>query len=935
MKTLSKLILSVLCMQLTLGTVPQAQAQVGVVQNATRAITKNYSQVERDEEEKKIDTSMEAEDYIKSTLIQNEMFQNQCMNEKNEIAEDRAFILSDNIQYADMQVKNCAQEAAKLYHMNQLADELTSEFNIDRENMNCSFCGIPGMEGAQDNPDAIAPGEKCSKATQDKLKLEPCSTYCMFKPAIETATLGISNLLGGGGDRSKDGCSKDSALDQGASCVGNLAKGLVKGIWEGITGLATLVGSGLKWVGKKLLFWDYWHKVENKTSENGNAAGQASDKELLKWNGDKPGWFQDKINSVLNFLKEITYVGLFERESKCMNCKEKGQLMCEIGGRVISDVVGFSFTLGAGYGAIKTAVTKLGPKLAGVIEKISIAAAKEGSMASRVNKVVNPLLVKPAKWIGNLAVKAGRSITKGVLNKWKYFKNSKVYAAVMKPRSSSFMGKVRLGAEKVANSVPGKIVIAPFRGIKKAFNAYIEFDSKIFAKGAATSANALNGLGVGMSKYQIAKMYSELSSFSLSGKRGMIDKNGNQVLRIPPGKMTTEEMAQFNRAGVSLTEVSSDGESIIRIKPKTFEKMKKGEFATQYDPRGLPIGQDGKTIVKLDNQIISKKTSEYTADEINKLRDQGAFFTTTDHPNALKVLDPNNLSSKGIKVGTEGEIVVKNAEDGSVKVLDASKVSEKEIEAMKKKGVEFTNKSDPYWERPLTKTGPEGSAINQTASAQVQELRDAGKIEEANQLALNEVKQLNVMKETGDISNSSMTAQNALTKQKRLNPSHLEGMESSKAVEYSFDSNKKLLRIEGEDGFTREIPVKKNGNFKVEVYQDGKKAIVTDLDKGTHEIHDFTFNPPKKGDENVLRSRNVAVFDKKDQKLLNEAMAKTVNGKPAAAAAIDEVETNLKLSGENGHKVTTDANGEKHIEIDTGPGCKPGSVTINGAAEAI
>ncbi|NDF15959.1 hypothetical protein EB061_11670, partial [bacterium] len=274
MKSTSLRILStLLCLELVFAPVArEALAQGGLVNGVTvstggRIANRELTRERRTAEEKQIGTAVEAEKYVEATLAQNRLFADQCTTPSGEVDSKRAFMLSDDIAYADMNVKNCAQEREKLYHMNRVADELVAEYDIDPANLQCSNCSVKAAP-EKDEGEFIPPGESCSLEAQARFKKEPCNTYCLWKPAISAATAGMGALIVSAFTGGNDGCPKQNLAKQTASCALNMIKGLIKGIWEAITGLAKLVWEGLKWCankvkqGVKWLFWDAWVKTE-------------------------------------------------------------------------------------------------------------------------------------------------------------------------------------------------------------------------------------------------------------------------------------------------------------------------------------------------------------------------------------------------------------------------------------------------------------------------------------------------------------------------------------------------------------------------------------------------------------------------------------------------------------------------------------------------
>lgn len=930
-----RLLGSLLCFPLALGSAfaPPAHAVTGVitrgatVSTAGRIGKQELEREKRTAEEKQIDTALEAEQYVSSTLAQNRMFADQCANTQGEIDNKKAFMLSDDIPYADLNVRNCGQEREKLYHMNRIADDLVSEFDLDLEQTDCDNCSVPSKY-TQAESETVPPGQACSLEAQARFKKEPCNTYCMWKPALSVATAGMGPLLAGAFTGGKDGCPKQNLALATASCAVNMIKGLILGIWEAITGLAKLVWEGLKWCankvkqGAKWLFWDAWVKTENKTSSSAHAVSQSQKKEVEAFEKDKKGWLRKTFDTVLNFLKDLVYIGFFEQESKCMNCAQKGQLMCEIGGRVASDVVGFTFTMGAGYAAMKTAVAKLGPKVADLLAKTAKVLPKAGTRGTRVLKAAGETIKKPVKWAGKAAIKSTRTISKAVVNGWRKMKTSKIYRAIMTPDYSRALDGIKLAGKKVGESIPGKVVISTGRGVKTAVKKYFEFDDRVFQKGFLGSANAFRTAGIGMSKTEISRIYLTLAEKGRpAAGAARVDRNGNQVLRLSPQDLSNEQIAQMTRAGIRLDEVAENGEVILRIPTKTFDELKAGTYATRTNALGIPVGTDGSVLIKQGDRVIERKAESITPAEFAALRGNNAVFTTKEHPRAWTPLDPNRLSEKGIKVGTEGEIVLKNTDTGAIEVLDASTVTADDVANWKKKGYPMTHLGDPEWNRPVSKAGVlEGDQLNHTASARMHQLRNSGKGEEATRIALDEVESLQVLKETGEISGASVAARDRLIAQGKVKAKHLEGIQESIALETTYLPEKNKIRFENPQGGTHEISVRKGAPVTLELFQEGKMAIVRDLERGTTELHDLTRKKTK-----------IADFTEKDLPVLNEAMAKTVRGKPAPQAALDEVKTRLDLQKNTNYRVI-ETQGEQKIEIPTGPECRPSSIQIGSDA---
>ena len=137
-RILTRTLAGILCLELILApAIPTARAVTGVIGAGGKVAARELEREKRTAAEKQIDTALEAEKYISATLAQNKMFSEQCMTPSGEIDPKRAFMLSDDVAYADMNVKNCAQEREKLHHMNRVAGELVDEYEIDPEKTQC------------------------------------------------------------------------------------------------------------------------------------------------------------------------------------------------------------------------------------------------------------------------------------------------------------------------------------------------------------------------------------------------------------------------------------------------------------------------------------------------------------------------------------------------------------------------------------------------------------------------------------------------------------------------------------------------------------------------------------------------------------------------------------------------------------------------------
>jgi len=492
-----KIMAYVLTLQLAVGSFPLRMP-------AASAAPKKVSthRVERTDDEQSINTPIEAERYVKETEQQIKFFDKMgCIDDHGKVKTSAAFVLADHVSENDMDVKNCEIEAQKLKHHIALSNELIAEYGFNSQQGNCAECSLAAQKSKAVEADTKDGANSCPPKKKAEIAKQSCNFFCQMKPALSIATAGLTSVLGG---LVGDGCPKETVgktLGTGLKCAANIAKGMVLAIWDAIKGLANLVWEGAKWVGKKIksagkrfLVWAGFMKAESKTADNIHAVSQQTQQQVADYQKNKGSWFTRTAKNVVNFLwdtvKEILYIGKYQRDSQCMTCSEKGQLLCEIGGRIVSDVVGFTFTLGVGYGAVKTAAAKLLPEVTEALAKLSVT-AEEGSIAAKAAKATKTGL----RVAGDAVVATGKAISRTATRSWKLLQESKAYRAILKSEvSETTIKALKAGGKRASESIPGKIVIKVGRGVRNGFDRYAEFDNEIFGKGAGVGGKATDGI---------------------------------------------------------------------------------------------------------------------------------------------------------------------------------------------------------------------------------------------------------------------------------------------------------------------------------------------------------------------------------------------------------------------------------------------------------
>jgi|GEM_PF-3030642 len=602
-----KIMAYVLALQLAVGSFPLRMP-------AASAAPKKVSthRVERTDAEKSINTPIEAERYVKETEQQIKFFDKMgCVDDEGHVKNSAAFVLADHVSSEDMDVKNCEVEAQKLKHHIALSNELIAEYGFNSQQANCAECSLAAQKSksAAANPsDDVQDGaNSCPPKKKAEIAKQSCNFFCQMKPALSIATAGLTSVLGG---LVGDGCPKETVgktLGTGLKCAASIAKGMVLAIWDAIKGLGKLVWEGVKWVGKKVksagkrfLVWAGFMKAENKTADNIHAVSQQTRQQVADYQKNKGSWFTRTAKNVVNFLwdtvKEILYIGKYQRDSQCMTCSEKGQLLCEIGGRIVSDVVGFTFTLGVGYGAVKTAAVKLLPEVTEALAKLSSAAEKGSIAAKAAVKTEEGLstVSKAAKTglrvAGDAVVATGKAISRTATRSWKLVQESKAYRAILKSEvSETTIKALQAGGKKAAKSIPGKIVIKVGRGVRNGFDRYAEFDNEIFGKGANVGGKATDGLlnttAAKIHELRRQGKYDEASRIALAGvdelnvgkeakdALGGTEKAKRMVARMKG--VTKKQLngiedltdAAFEKTGKNALEISTDvGAKEVKVK---------------------------------------------------------------------------------------------------------------------------------------------------------------------------------------------------------------------------------------------------------------------------------------------------------------------------------------------------------------------------------
>lgn len=465
MKSMTNFIVTIICLQLTVGTY-SIQNQMAYAQD-----DRSVSEPSRGPASENLSMSPEeVNDNAKNYI---EQFQGQCVDGNGAIKENVAFMHDREIGGEEPRMYNCAAAAEVIQKiilpgMNDIQEEVENS-QVDP---NCPTCGIPNQDVSGD---AVAEGAACSLAEQKKFAktADKCDAWCGL---ASVATLGLAT------GSNCDASYKSAGV--AASCLVDLAKGVIKGIWEVLTFIPKLIWDGVKWGWNKL-----FGKAESTTSEKAHALAGLSDEQIKLGKKDPKALEQSFLQKAGMFFKEFgkAVVGWpeYEEKAKCTDCGGKAALMCG----VIGNAGGFMLTL-FGNGLIFGATKGLGTKIATKMMKFSKGTSKFAKFTAstiKVTKTTGKIVAKPFIGFGNIIVKGASKLSKGAIKWWSKFKGSKTYAALAKFKNTGVYKKVF-----AANSIPGKISLKIGRGVSNGFKKMGAFEDRMFMKGVKLTNKELH-----------------------------------------------------------------------------------------------------------------------------------------------------------------------------------------------------------------------------------------------------------------------------------------------------------------------------------------------------------------------------------------------------------------------------------------------------------
>jgi len=527
MKTLSKFIAYVICLQLTVGSYP-IQNHMAYAEETVVTPTENNSDWDQSGGNRgpaSEDLSISADEWFANFRNQLDIFDKYCVGKKG-IASDVAVMDANEIGGSG-KITNCDALAEALQKELPVAEDIYQEKLHAKGGHDCADCNINAQAtglSVQQVEDRKAENENtCKKPNpvatleqQATFAKEDCSMGCQVTNAV-AATVSVGVV---GGLLKVPGCPADARVS--GQCVAGLAKGIWEGIKQILFFIPELIWDGLKWTAKKI-----FGKAETATSEKAHALAGLSDAELkaIYPNGqyNKEAAETTFMQKVANFFKEFgqAVIGYpeYAEQAKCVGCSGKADLVCGM----IGNTGGFLLTL-FGNGLIFGAAKGLGSNIASKLMRFSKGVVKfsegESALAKTTAKVLKTgkkvgtgiadatvatgkfikgtWVAKPFIAAGELLVKGGSKLSEGAGKFWERFKTGKTYAALSKYKAIVTSDAAEFKATKAAlknakpiASIPKRIALNLGRGVSKSFQSMGAFEDRMYMKGVGLTNKGL------------------------------------------------------------------------------------------------------------------------------------------------------------------------------------------------------------------------------------------------------------------------------------------------------------------------------------------------------------------------------------------------------------------------------------------------------------
>ena len=672
MKTLTKIIVYTICLQLSVGTYP-IQRQLAYAQdNASRDPASD-------------NLNMSAEEVVDHSKNYIHHFSEQCVGPNGEIKANVAFMHDKEIGGEEPRMYNCDAAAEVIQKiiipgMNDVFDAA----KYSKIDPNCPTCGIPNQEANLQESEPTQEGASCSIADQKKYAktAASCDAWC-----------GVSSVLSLGQNVSKSCDSSYKNASVSGKCLLDIAKGVAKGIWDVLAFIPKMIWDGVKWGWKKL-----FSETETKTSEKCHALAGLTDEQIKLGKSNPEALKQTLLQKAGMFFKEFgkAIIGYpeYEEKSKCTDCAGKAELMCG----VIGNAGGFLITM-FGNGLIFGAAEGLGTKIASKIIKFSKGASKVAKFTAKTIEVgakTGKYVAKPFISFGNVIVKGVAKVSITSMKWWEKFKAGKVFENLAKFKNTGIYKKAFS-----AESIPGKITLKIGHTVGKGFDKMSTFEDRMFMKGVGLTNKELKTTMLraeNINKLRAARIAAEskTSETSAATNEALRGVDELKVVKDASDGRTAEQWAALKKTAVN---------ELSDIKAKNLDDI---ENAVKAD-FNIGVGKEKSILVETSKGTREIKLANPSeVENIHTYQDaKYAFIQNKDGSYILHDMDSGSHLTQ-VKRG-KGEIVdallgkkTKTFDDLETASYDQVKTN------LKINGSNFTEESNTAGEKSLKIETPNG-----------------------------------------------------------------------------------------------------------------------------------------------------------------------------------------------------------------------------------
>jgi len=542
MNTYSKILALSICLQLTVGS-PILGGNISIA---------NEGGTDRSPSSEK--SNMSADEVIKESKNYIKTFQETCTDANGNINGNKAWVLESDIGESEPNINNCSK-AAEFIRDSIIPgmNDISRQAKANADEAGCTDCAVKNPVNLLEADDQV---KSCSAETELKLKKsQKCSFACDM-----TSAMGLS----------KAGCHKSSGITTG--CFTNLAAGVLKAITEIFTWPIDLAKSG----------YDYlFGKGETKVSNKAKVVMNLSDDQIKKIKKmpkkEQEKTFAENAYEVMaSVLGALSGTDEYERRSKCANCKEKADLMCQVIGTSSGTLISF-FASGVVIGAAKGSATTIAGRILAKSPTLAKWARATAKVGSKMATSAGNGLIK----FGGFVVSGAAKVASPAVKWWDKFKATSVFTKI-----KTFTNRVSTSAANRRNAfketIPGKVTYKiasiPGKVFKGAGNLY----ERNMALGEKIANKALGGASKTSKGVAVVGKVGDKTKDALNG----VDEL--QVIKPVQEARSTEQWSKLkNEAADDLNVSAKKLDDIENAEKASFETIKgKKEGLTVDTPAG-------------------------------------------------------------------------------------------------------------------------------------------------------------------------------------------------------------------------------------------------------------------------------------------------------------------------------------------------------------